>query len=82
MKASRRPYFGENVHITTVSHLVPQYKCTHIPKTSELIDSRYGVKYKTARNIFCVGFTPITVTTGCLLLRHCNRPGSVVQVSV
>jgi len=33
-------------YITTVSHLVPQYKCRRIPKTSELTDSRYGEKYK------------------------------------
>jgi hypothetical protein len=62
-------------------------KCRHIAKTSELTDSRYGEKYKMARSIFCGGITPIIVasfcclSTGCLLIRHCNRPGSVVQVS-
>jgi hypothetical protein len=62
------------VHIITISSLVSRYKCRHMPKTSELIDGRYGEKYKRARSIFCVGITPVTLTSfwclyiGCLLV--------------
>ena len=67
---------GRRLYYYCTKFIVSQYKCSHIVKTSELIDGTYGEKYKMAQSIFCVGFKPITATsfcclsTDCLLIRH------------
>lgn len=67
---------GERTYYYCTKFIVSEYKCSHIVKTSDLIDGTYGEKYKMAQSIFCVGFKPITATsfcclsTDCLLIRH------------